>query len=111
MQPHMVPQQAGGGRREARGESSREQGDVAFHVGVDRLATGGEKFVRWTVGSCLDGRLEALEACPTVGLDDRLEAYPTCESVTTHHATDRLRAVFLFVSQVYLDYPRKHSNN
>ncbi|MFN7888950.1 MAG: hypothetical protein ACK5OC_01555, partial [Pirellula sp.] len=60
---HMVPQQAGGGRREARGESSREEGDVSFDVGVDGLATGGEKFVRWTVGSFLD---------------DRLEAYPTC---------------------------------
>jgi len=28
-------------------------------------------------------------------LDDRLEAYPTCESVTTHYATDRLRFLVL----------------
>ena len=78
------------------------------------MATGGEKFVRWTVGSVLDDRLEAyptavlddrLEAYPTAVLDDRLEAYPTCESVTTHYATDRLRAVFLVVSQVYVRLP------
>ena len=96
--------EAVGERLEARGESSREEGDVSFDVGVDGLATGGEKFVRWTVGSVLDDRLEAY---PTAGLDDRLEAYPTCESVTTHHATDRLRAVFLFVPQVYVRLPKE----
>jgi hypothetical protein len=31
------------------------------------------------------------KAYSTAGLDDRLEAYPTCESVTIHHANDRLR--------------------
>ncbi len=50
-------------RREAGGKNSREEGDVAFDVGIDGLTTGGEKFVRWTVGSVFD---------------DRLEAYPTC---------------------------------
>ena len=58
-----IPLQARGLRREAGGKNSREEGDVAFDVGVDRLATGGQKLVRWTVGSVLD---------------DRLEAYPTC---------------------------------
>ena len=56
------------------------------------MATGGEKFVRWTVGSVLD---------------DRLEAYPTRESVTTYYAADRLRAVFWFVSQVYVRFPKE----
>ena len=40
-------------RREAGGKNSREEGDVAFDVGIDGLTTGGEKFVRWTVGSVL----------------------------------------------------------
>jgi hypothetical protein len=62
--------------------------------------------VRWTVGSSLDDRLESLEAYPAAVLDDRLEAYPTCEPVTTHYATDRLRAVFLVVSQAYVRFPQ-----
>ena len=60
--------------------------------------------MRWTVGSVLDDRLEAY---PTAGLDDRLEAYPTRESVTTYYAADRLRAVFWFVSQVYVRFPKE----
>ena len=51
--------------------------------------------MRWTVGSGSDDRLEALEAYPAAGLDDRLEASPTCESVITHYATDRLRFLVL----------------
>jgi hypothetical protein len=84
--------EAVGERLEARGESSREEGDVSFDVGVDGLATGGEKFVRWTVGSVLD---------------DRLEAYPTCESLTTHHATDRFRCLVLVRVQVYVRFPKE----